>query len=437
MSRLLSDETDSGLKTADFPHIRGYEILDLIGAGGGGTVYLAVREGSERLLALKLFRDPLGGGDVTQRAWRELDLLSRLQLDCVPRVIDYALHDEHLYIATEYIQGKPLDDFIQSRPLDTSEKIKLVIRIAEALQLLHDRGIIHRDIKPRNIIIKADGSPVIIDFGISLAIRKPGDTAANNADTVLGTPAFMAPEQAGGQVDLVSVRSDVYSLAATAYWILAGNTPYDTSGPRRETLNRLTTEQPRDPQLLNPDLDEDIAAVLLRAVSPDPETRTPSMRVFIEDLQACLEGRPLLWTKPARRKVWGYWIRTHKATLAWLAATVFALAIAAGSAGVAMSNAALARKNAEVAREKEKLAQDSAALADAWQQWYRVKYLPTEFERAEAAINIADKLLIIGKDRTDPQWKAAVEKFERLRNELYFLKEQSLKDNPDNKGEKK
>ncbi len=410
MARVLSDSQDNAPDAARFPSIRGYEIFDVIGRGASAAVYVAVRDGSPQPVALKLFHEPLGSGPVTQRAWRELDTLQDLCLPCVPRMLDYGVDDEeHLYIATQYAAGEPLDVYCKSHPLSVERKIQLLIDVATSLQAVHDHGIIHRDIKPNNIVIKPDGTPIIVDFGIAFVTGADPSARVTHEGTPLGTPAFMSPEQAAGRHGDVTVRADVYSLGATAYWMLTGETPIDTSGSYGEAIGRIIHEQPRHLHTIDPDLPSDLAAILWRAVARDPDVRTPSAGALAEDLQAHLRGEPLSWSEPSRLSQLVYWVRTHRA----LAVLIVIAAI--GCIGT-VAGITVAVNRSALADERQQLAEERALIIEAWEDWSSGQYEPA-VEGVKAVLGLVESVM----DPSDPEWADTFTRIEVTRAKLRRL----------------
>lgn len=308
--------------------IPGYTLMGILGAGAGGTVHLALRKGSQRPVALKVLAAPIddrGAG----RAWRELDVLSQLRLDCVPRVVDYGMHQSRLFIATEFIEGMPLDRAAQA--LDTRGRVELLARVAEAVQAVHERGVIHRDLKPSNILIDPSGRPTIIDLGIA-SIQNPSVAHTLTADgSLIGTPAFMAPEQASGAFAEISTRSDVYALGATAMVILTGHTPHDVAAPFVEVIRRVADLPARDPRALDPTLPRPLAAVLRKALEHFPARRYASPADLADDLRRWTRGLPVTAQPPGLSRRVARWAAAHPLLCTGLACASFAAATLAAT----------------------------------------------------------------------------------------------------------
>jgi predicted Ser/Thr protein kinase len=294
LARALSEDTP----THGTDVLAGYTLLRLLGEGGGGRVYQAVRAGSEHPVALKVIHAAADPG----RARREYEILQSLRLPCTPRLLDFGVTGSAVYIATEFIEGRPLDQACAG--LDIRGRVELLARACDAVQSLHEHGVIHRDLKPSNMLITAGPHPVVmlVDLGIAAV----GDThTLTQTGTVFGTVAFMSPEQARGE--RTSTRSDVYSLGATAYQVLAGSTPHDTKTALTEAIRRVGMEEARDPLELNPQLPKSLAAVLRKACAHRPTERYDSAAALGADLRRFLAGEPVLaapasvWQRLMRR----------------------------------------------------------------------------------------------------------------------------------------
>jgi serine/threonine protein kinase len=299
----LQAETEPDLDTAaDAPTIPGYHIESQIGGGGGGTVYLAHDVARARAVAIKIMRRPMGGDAGAQRAWREVMLLERLDLPCVPRVVEAGEYEGHLYVVTEYVDGPSLDAYCNDHDLGLRERAELLAEVADALQMLHEHGVIHRDIKPSNILVRSDGRPVIVDLGLASLFGDDATVTITEEGVPVGSPAYMSPEQARGEQSALSTRSDVYSLGATAYWVLLGQTAHDTSGSIHETIHRVAVDPARAPRDLRDDVPRRLAAVLAKSVEMDPTRRYDSAAAMADDLRRFLAGDPVEATPPGRMR---------------------------------------------------------------------------------------------------------------------------------------
>ncbi|MCL4742886.1 MAG: serine/threonine protein kinase [Phycisphaerales bacterium] len=281
----------------------GYCIAERIGRGGGGTVYRAFREGSDLPVALKVLAMPLGSGPEAQRAWRELDLLESLRLPAVPRLLDYGTHDGRLFFVTEFVDGRRPDEHADAERLGVRERVAMLGRICDAVQSLHEHGVIHRDIKPANILITPAGAVVILDLGLASLLAEEAAATLTSDGQPVGTPAYMSPEQARGERSRLSTRTDVYALGALAYLLLTGHTPHDTRASLHEAVRRVAQDPPRPARTLEPTLPKPLAAVLDKACSQAQERRYASAGELAADLRRWLAGRPVEATPP------GPWVR--------------------------------------------------------------------------------------------------------------------------------
>ena len=299
----------------DLPALPEYRIERKLGSGGSGDVFLARREGSDRLIALKMIRhfgESAGGTGrrekVLNRAIRELQFLEEARLPCLPRLLDYGTHDGRLYLAVEYIEGRPLDGYCEAAGMTLRERADVLASVCDAVQSLHEKGIIHRDLKPSNVLVTASGDVMLIDLGIAALAARTDVTTLTEDGCPIGTPAFMSPEQARGDKAAISTRCDVYSLGATGYALLAGAPPHATNTSIADMIRRVSFEQPRDAREIDPSLPRPLSAVLLKSVALRQQDRYASAADLGADLRRWAGGevvealRPSGWTKIAR---WG------------------------------------------------------------------------------------------------------------------------------------
>lgn len=284
--------------------IGAYRILRRVGEGGGGEVFEVARPGSEARFALKLFRYGDPKSRQFKRASREIDTLSEVKLHSMPRVIEHDTWRGRLYVVTEFIDGEHLDRACEIQGLDRRARVRLLARIARIVQSLHEHAVIHRDIKPSNVLVDLRGDPWLIDLGVAYLLSpEPGQTITIQ-DMSIGTPGYMAPEQARGDRAAISTRTDVYGLGALAWLILTGRTPLGLrDATLGEAIRTFETSATPDPRIAMPELDRSLSAILCKAVMIRPEDRYESAAALADDLERWCRGERV----EARRV--GPWVR--------------------------------------------------------------------------------------------------------------------------------
>jgi serine/threonine protein kinase len=282
----------------------GYRIVRELGRGGMGTVYEAVQTRPSRTVALKLIRPDLASESVLKRFEQEAEVLARLDHPGIAHIYDAGVAEESSapgwqgapWFAMELVPGRRLDDWVRERRPSVRDRLSVLAQIADALHHAHQKGVIHRDIKPANILVTDDDSPKLLDFGVARltdeALRPTGlDTGTGR---MIGTLAYMSPEQLDGSPDRLDVRTDVYSLGAVAYELLTERLPHDTTNRSLvATMRAIQEGTPERIGRLTPELRGDIETVIMTAMARDPDRRYPSASEFAADVRRVLGSQPI------------------------------------------------------------------------------------------------------------------------------------------------
>ena len=282
------------------PRIEGYQITGRLGEGGMGVVWRAVQLSTRREVALKLLTAGSFAGERARRRFeREVELAAALEHPNIARVYDSGLRRGVYYYAMELIEGVPLDAYVETNTFPQRDVLELAAKVARAVQHAHQRGVIHRDLKPSNILVTEDAEPHVLDFGLAKMLLAEGDQLEVSHDgDVVGTPAYMSPEQAAGHHVSADTRSDVYSLGVILYRLLTGESSHDLTGTRYEVLRRIAEEEVRRPREISRSIDRELEALLLKALAHDAERRYATAGDLAEDIDNYLAGDPLLARKP-------------------------------------------------------------------------------------------------------------------------------------------
>jgi tetratricopeptide (TPR) repeat protein len=271
----------------------GYEILSELGRGGMGVVYKARQIGLNRVVALKMV---LSGAHASQhqldRFRTEAEAVARLRHPHIVQIYEVGERDGLPYFSLEYLDGGSLSDQIKREPQAPDRAAKVAVQLASGVQYAHAHGIVHRDLKPANILFDADGVPKITDFGLAKKLEA-GASGQTQSGTIVGTPSYMAPEQARGEVRELGPAADIYSLGAILYELLTGRPPFH-GATLLETLEQVRTQEPVPPRQLVPKVPRDLETIALKCLQKEPAKRYPSAQAMADDLAHFLAGQPIL-----------------------------------------------------------------------------------------------------------------------------------------------
>jgi WD40 repeat protein/tRNA A-37 threonylcarbamoyl transferase component Bud32 len=295
-----------------------YELIQQIARGGMGVVYKARQRKLGRVVALKMIlAGRLATAEEVQRFYLEAQAAAQLEHPGIVPIFEVGEHAGQPFFSMSFVEGGSLANRVREGPLPPREAAGLVERIAGAVAYAHAHGIIHRDLKPGNILLDKDGTPKVSDFG--LAKKVAGDSHLTLAGQVVGTPAYMAPEQAAGKTDEVGPAADIYALGAILYCLLTGRPPFD-SVDTLETLRQVKEQEPVPPRRRNFAVGRDLDTICLKCLQKDPRKRYASASGLAEDLGRFLAGKPIL-ARPVGQlgRLWRWCRRNPRVALLLLA----------------------------------------------------------------------------------------------------------------------
>jgi serine/threonine protein kinase/tetratricopeptide (TPR) repeat protein len=300
-----------------------YELVEEMGRGGQGVVYRARQKSLNRTVALKV----IGLGHWATEAHlkrfrREAEAAASLDHSDIVPIYEVGERDGSCYFSMKLIEGGQLDEVAKQEPMPIRRAVELIAKVARTVHYAHEHSILHRDIKPGNILLDEKGEPHLTDFGLARLVET--ESTVTRTMEVLGTPSYMAPEQAVGNNAAVSSATDVYGLGAVLYQLLTGQPPF-AGGTTYETIKLLLDTEPRQPRLLNPKIDRDLSTICLKCLEKDPKRRYSSALALAEDLERWLKHEPILARRTGIVDRSTKWVRRNP-TSALLAASLVALA---------------------------------------------------------------------------------------------------------------
>jgi WD40 repeat protein len=403
--------------------VPGYEILAEVGRGGMGVVYRARHLALQRTVALKMI---LAGGhagpDELQRFRTEAKAIARLQHPHIVQVYEIGEHEGRPFLALEFCDGGTLEEHLKGTPLPPVVAAQLAEALARAVHAAHEKGIVHRDLKPANVLFTVwdpaapPHLPKIVDFGLA---KKMGEASHTHTGAVMGTPSYMAPEQAIGNRQAIGTATDIYALGAVLYECLTGRPPFKAA-TAVDTIMQVMNADPAPPRQLQPGVPRDLETICLKCLHKVPARRYTSAAELADDLYRYLKGEPIQARPVGRLERIAKWVKRRPAVAALVA--VVALVTLAGLAGIAWAYGlaleerdkfAVERNNALKAEQQAALDRDNALKAE--------HKAAQDRDRADAARKEADKqrkLALIEQDRADKQRQLAEKQLAIARSAL-------------------
>jgi serine/threonine-protein kinase len=305
------------LRDQTFPRDFGeYELLSEIGRGGMGVVYRARQKDLDRVVALKMIlASELASAQEVRRFYAEAQLAGRLRHPRIVGIHEIGQENGQHYFTMDFIDGRSLLDVLRGGPTDIETAVRWIASVARAVDYLHAQGVIHRDLKPANLLLDASGELFVTDFGLAKLLV--GSDGRTKTGTILGTPNYMAPEQASGRLSEISPKSDVFSLGAILYELVTGRAPFAADSPLDTLLNVLEGE-PTWPREINRRVPGDLARICMKCLEKNPAERYPSAAALAEDLEAFLRGEPVEGTRFAIVPRMRRWARRQPALVSRL-----------------------------------------------------------------------------------------------------------------------
>jgi serine/threonine protein kinase/tetratricopeptide (TPR) repeat protein len=305
-----------------------YELLEEVGRGGQGVVFRARQRSLNRIVALKV----IGLGQWATKAHLkrfrlEAEAAASLDHPCIVPIYEVGERDGQCYFSMKFVEGGQLDEVVKHTPISTQQAAELIAKVSRTVHYAHEHGILHRDIKPGNILLDAKGEPQLTDFGLARLVES--ESTVTRTLEVLGTPSYMAPEQGAGNNASVTSATDVYGLGAVLYQLLTGHPPF-AGGTTYETIKLLLETEPRPPRLWNPKVDRDLSTICSKCLEKDPQRRYSSALALAEDLERWLKHEPIRARRTgiaARGKKWLQRNPTVAAVIALSLALITALSV--------------------------------------------------------------------------------------------------------------
>jgi tetratricopeptide (TPR) repeat protein/predicted Ser/Thr protein kinase len=375
--------------------IGGCRVRSLVGEGTFGFVYLAEQNSPRRRVAVKVLKPGIVSPSALRRLEREADIMARLQHPGIAQVIEAGVEPgppPRPYFVMEFIEGVPVSDYVRVHHLTTTDRLRLFMAVCDAVQHAHGNGVIHRDLKPSNILVTRDGHSKVLDFGVARSLDPDARqaTLATSVGQLIGTLAYMSPEQAAGDADRVDARADVYGLGAVLYELLSCRVPLEVSDkPLTEALRIIQSQAPPRLSAVSRTFRGDIETIVAKALEKDPARRYATVAEFGADLRRHLEHQTILARRPGPIYELTKFAARHRALVAGALVAVAGLVAGAVAAGVW---AVQARRDARTSESVAYVLTDALRAVDAASGG-------NEYEAITALANATDRVVSSAHDR--------------------------------------
>jgi WD40 repeat protein/tRNA A-37 threonylcarbamoyl transferase component Bud32 len=382
--------TDAGPQA--WPTFSGYEILGVLGRGGMGVVYKARDLKLKRTVALKVILAGAHAGERELTRFKaEAETVARLQHPNIVQIHEVGEHDGKPFISLEFCTGGSLDAKLDGSPLPPQKAAQLVETLARAMHAAHNAQVIHRDLKPANVLLTVDGTPKITDFGLA---KKLDDAGQTQSGAIMGTPSYMAPEQAGGKSKDLAPSADIYALGAILYELLTGRPPFKAATPL-DTIMQVVSDEPVPPTRLQSRTPRDLETICLKCLRKEPENRYISAEALAEDLRRWQSGEPIRARPVSVPERFWFWCRRNPVVAA--VSAVAALALVAGTIISLMFGIQASQSAAELARTAGDLALKEQETKNALGISERVRHELEETDKKRRKFTRQSALLALEK----------------------------------------